>query len=68
MKNPTYWGILKQLGLTKQDMEQAMRYAYPANLEPDDDGDAGFAATFDGMLGMTHGRSRDEALRQAWTA
>ena len=21
MKNPTYWGILKQLGLTRQDME-----------------------------------------------
>ena len=21
MRNPTYWGILKQLGFTKQDME-----------------------------------------------
>ena len=42
-----------------------MRYAYPANLEPDDDGDAGFTVTFDGMPGVTHGGSRDEALRQA---
>ena len=42
-----------------------MRYAYPANLEPDDDGDAGFTVTFDGMPGVTHGRSRDEALKQA---
>ena len=42
-----------------------MRYAYPANLKPDDDGDAGFTVTFDGTPGVTHGRSRDEALRQA---
>jgi antitoxin HicB len=40
-----------------------MRYAYPAVLEPQDDG--GFTVTFEGLPGATQGETEAEALREA---
>ena len=42
-----------------------MRYAYPAILEPDDDGSGGFTVTFDGINGVTWGHDREDALGHA---
>ncbi len=39
-----------------------MRYAFPANIEPDEDG---FMVTFDGLSGVTWGETREKALREA---
>ncbi len=39
-----------------------MRYAFPANVEPDEDG---FMVTFDGLVGVTWGENREKALREA---
>ena len=39
-----------------------MRYAFPANIEPD--GDC-FVVTFDGLSGVTSGKTREDALREA---
>ena len=39
-----------------------MRHAFPANIEPD--GDC-FVVTFDGLSGVTFGKTREDALREA---
>ena len=39
-----------------------MQYAFPAIIEPDEDG---FMVTFDGVPGITWGADKEEALRQA---
>ena len=39
-----------------------MRYAFPANVDPDEDG---FMVRFDNLSGVTWGGTRDEALREA---